>query len=290
MLIRVGYELAYDCAQPTPMLLMLNVHSSRAGDLVVEDRLVTDPVVPVTQHRDVFGNRVSRLVAPAGVIRLRGDGVVRDSGLPDCVLRDDPQHRVEDLPAECLPFLRPSRYCESDLLSEAAWALFDGGPAGDGPTGAARVQAICDYAHRHLRFSYGEACDRRTAWQAWTGRSGVCRDYAHLAIAFCRALNIPARYCTGYVSDIGQPPPYPPMDFAAWIEAYVGGRWQAFDPRNNTPRIGRILMARGRDAADVALSTTFGPNRLVGFEVWTEQVKRAAPRPVLPLRVPEPVA
>ena len=285
MLIRVGYELVYDCVQPTPMVLMLNVHSSRVPDLVVEDRLVTDPVVPVTLHRDGFGNQVSRLVAPAGRITLRGDGVLRDSGLSDHVDLADPQHAVEDLPAECLPFLLSSRYCESDLLSEAAWALF-----GNGPAGAARVQAISDYAHRHIAFSYGAARSTRTAWEAYTERNGVCRDYAHLAIAFCRALNIPARYCAGYISDIGQPPPYPPMDFCAWIEAYVGGRWQAFDPRNNSPRIGRILMARGRDAADVALSTTFGPNALVGFEVWTEEVRGAPSRSLVPVRQPALVA
>jgi len=267
MQIRVGYELIYDCPQPTPMLLMLNIHHARAGDIVVPDRLVTDPAIPVRSYRDAFGNWCSRIVAPAGRLRLHSTGVVNDSGEPNTVVLSDPQHAVQDLPDECLVFLLGSRYCETDRLSEIAWSLF-----GTSPPGAARVQAICDYVHHHIVFGYENARSTRTAWEAFNEGAGVCRDYAHLAVAFCRCMNIPARYCTGYLGDIGMPPPYGPMDFAAWFEAYVGGRWQTFDPRNNMPRIGRVLIARGRDATDVAISNTFGPNTLASFKVWTDEI------------------
>jgi transglutaminase-like putative cysteine protease len=267
MLIRVGYELIYDCPQLTPMMLMLNIHHTRAGDIVVPDRLVADPAIPVASYRDAFGNWCSRIVAPMGQLRLHASGVVNDSGEPDMAALSDEQHAVQDLPEECLVFLLGSRYCETDRLSEIAWSLFS-----KAPTGAGRVQAICDYVHRHIAFSYENARATRTAWEAFNERKGVCRDYAHLAIAFCRCMNIPARYCTGYLGDIGMPPPYGPMDFAAWFEAYVGGRWHTFDPRNNMPRIGRVLIARGRDATDVAISNTFGLNTLSSFKVWTDEV------------------
>jgi transglutaminase-like putative cysteine protease len=169
---------------------------------------------------------------------------------------------VEELPPETLVFLLGSRYCETDLLSDLAWRLF-----GKTPLGRPRVQAICDFVHRHIVFGYNHARPTKTAWQAWHERTGVCRDFAHLAVTLCRAMNIPARYCTGYISDVGVAPPHSPMDFAAWFEAYLGGSWQTFDPRNNVPRTGRVLMALGRDAADVALSNTFGTATLVGFNV-----------------------
>src|SRR3954471_16320150 len=193
--------------------------------------------------------------------------VVRDSGQPDPADVGAEQHPVQNLPADTLLFLLGSRYCETDRLSDEAWRLF-----GTTPPGWARVQAICDFVHDHITFGYEHSRATRTATEAYTEQRGVCRDYAHLALAFCRCLNIPARYCTGYVSDIGLPPPYAPMDFAAWIEVFLGGRWHTFDPRNNDPRIGRILIARGRDAADVPLTLTFGPNTLVGFKVVTEEV------------------
>jgi transglutaminase-like putative cysteine protease len=174
---------------------------------------------------------------------------------------------VEDLPDEALVFLLGSRYCETDRLSEIAWSLF-----GKTPLGWSRVQAICDYVHQHIAFGYEHARATRTAWEAFCDRTGVCRDYAHLAVAFCRCMNIPARYCTGYLGDIGVPVSDEPMDFSAWFEAYVGGEWYTFDARNNIPRVGRVLIARGRDAADVAISTTFGPNTLSNFTVWTEEV------------------
>jgi transglutaminase-like putative cysteine protease len=267
MQIRVGYELIYQCPQPTPMILTLNVHYSRASDMVRPDHLLTQPSVPISAYRDSFGNWCNRIVAPQGRIRIWTDAALNDRGLPDVVAPMAQQHAVQDLPEETLIFLLGSRYCETDLLSETAWKLFANSPMGWG-----RVQAICDFVHRHLAFGYEHASPTKTAWQVFNERRGVCRDYAHLAIAFCRCMNIPARYCTGYLGDIGMPPPYAPMDFAGWFEAYLGGRWYTFDPRNNQPRIGRVLIAQGRDAADVAISTTFGPNMLESFKVWTDEV------------------
>src|SRR5512134_1381094 len=267
--LRVGYELIYDCPQPTPMILTLNIHYTRVSDLVVPDHLVTDPSLPLNAYRDGFGNWCTRLVAPEGRIRLFTDAVVRDSGEPDLVVPDALQHVVEDLPEESLVYLLGSRYCETDRLSDTAWSLF-----GTTPPGWARVQAICDFVHRHIEFGYQHARPTKTAWEAFNEGKGVCRDYAHLAIAFCRCLNIPARYCTGYLGDIGVPPSDDPMDFSAWFEVFLGGRWYTFDARNNVPRIGRVLIARGRDAADVAISSTFGPNTLASFTVWTEEVDR----------------
>ena len=267
MHIRVGYELIYDCPQPTPMLLSLHIHFTRASDLVVPDHLITRPSVPITAYRDSFGNWCSRIVAPKGELRLSTDAVVNDRGERDPVVPSAHQHLVPELPEETLLFLLGSRYCETDLLSEAAWALFHTAPLGWG-----RVQAICDFVHQHITFGYAHARATRTAWEAFNERVGVCRDFTHLAVAFCRCMNIPARYCTGYLSDIGQPPPYSPMDFAAWFEVYLGGQWHTFDARNNSPRIGRVLIARGRDAADVALTNTFGPNTLKSFQVVTHEV------------------
>ena len=267
MQIRVGFEMAYRCPQPTPMLLVLNVHYSRASDLVQPDRLMTDPPVPISSYRDLFGNWCSRIVAPRGRIVLRNDAIVNDSGVPDVVVPTAPQTPVEQLPESALVYLLGSRYCETEQLSDVAWQRF-----GWGPTGWARVQAICDFVHGHIEFGYQHARRTRTAWEAYNEGRGVCRDYAHLAIAFCRCVNIPARYCTGYLGDIGTPPPWGPMDFAGWFEAWLGDRWYTFDARNNTPRIGRVLMAHGRDACDVALSTAFGPNTLEDFKVWTDEV------------------
>ncbi len=267
MRIRAGFEMEYECPGPTPMLMALSIHASRASDLVRPDRLVTQPAVPVTGYRDLFGNWCSRIVAPAGRTVLSTDALVEDSGLPDPVVADAVQTPVELLPDSTLVYLLGSRYCETDELSEIAWKLF-----GDGPTGWARVQAICDFVHDRIEFGYQHARRTRTAREAYEERRGVCRDYAHLAVALCRCMNIPARYCTGYLGDIGIEPPYGPMDFASWFEAYLGDRWHTFDARNNTPRIGRILMARGRDACDVALANTFGPNTLLRFKVWTDEV------------------
>jgi len=271
MRIKVGYELVYDCPQPTPMLLMLNIHYTRASDIVVPDHLVTDPGVPISAYRDGFGNWCSRIVAPKGKIRISTTAVVRDSGKPDVVVPTARQIPLDELPEEALVFLLASRYCETELLSDIAWKLFSATEPG-----WHRVQAICDFVHNHIKFDYMQARATRTAWEAYNEGVGVCRDYAHLAVAFCRSMNIPARYCTGYLGDIGVPPPHGVMDFAGWFEAYLGGQWYTFDARNNTPRIGRVLIARGRDAVDVAISTTFGPNTLTGFKVWTDEVTEAA--------------
>jgi len=270
MQIRVGCELIYECPQPTPMLLMLNIHYSRVSDIVRPDHLVTVPSIPISPYRDSFGNWCSRIVAPAGETRITTDALINDSGLPDVVAPEAKQSPVEYLPEETLIFLLGSRYCDTERLLPVAWQLF-----GNSPTGWGRVQAICDFVHHHIEFGYQHARPTKTAWEAYEERKGVCRDYAHLAVAFCRCMNIPARYCTGYLGDIGIPPPYGPMDFAGWFEAFLDGRWYTFDARNNVPRIGRVLMARGRDAADVAISTTFGPNTLKGFKVWTDEVAAA---------------
>ena len=268
MQIRLGYELVYACPQPTPMILTLNVHYSRVSDLVVPDHIVTQPTVPITGYRDGFGNWCSRLVAPTGEIRISADAVINDTGLPDPTDLSATQHAVEDLPNDTLVYLQGSRYCETDRLSEIAWSLF-----GKSPPGWRRVQAISDYVHAHIHFGYQHARATKTALEAYQERMGVCRDYTHLAIAFCRCMNIPARYCTGYLGDIGVPPSPEPMDFSAWFEAYLDGRWHTFDPRNQVPRIGRVLIAQGRDAADVPLSNAFGPNTLKGFKVWTDELR-----------------
>ncbi|MEX2617413.1 MAG: transglutaminase family protein [Alphaproteobacteria bacterium] len=267
MNLRVGYELQYAFPQPTPVILMLSVHFSRVSDLAMPDHVLVNPSVPVSGYRDGYGNWCTRLLAPEGVFRISADNSVRDSGLPDPVSPNAMQIPVESLPEEALVFLLPSRFCESDRLLDLAWRQF-----GNTAPGWSRVQAICDFVHNHITFGYEHARVTRTASEGYKEGIGVCRDFAHLAVAFCRALNIPARYCTGYLSDIGTPPPLPPGDFAAWFEAYLGGEWHMFDPRNNTPRIGRILIARGRDAADVAIATTFGPNTLQGFRVWADEV------------------
>ena len=267
MQIRVGYELIYECPQPTPMLLTLNVHYSRASDMIKPDHLLATPAVPISAYRDSFGNWCCRLVAPKGQLKLTADGLLRDSGQPDLVAPWAEQRTVQTLPEETLIFLLGSRYCETDLLSEFAWKRFS-----PFPPGWARVQEVCDFVHRHITFGYEHASATKTAFQVFNERRGVCRDYAHLAITLCRCLNIPARYCSGYLGDMGMPPPYAPMDFAGWFEAYIGDQWYTCDARNNTPRIGRVLIARGRDAADVAISTTFGPNTLETMRVWTDCV------------------
>jgi transglutaminase-like putative cysteine protease len=266
MKLSVGYELIYQLPQPTPMILALNVHESRAADILVPDAMVTDPVVPLSSFRDRFGNWATRLVAPAGRFVLTASGVVADHGLPDPVSLGARQHEVQDLPDEVLEFLLGSRYCETDELTPIAWHLFGAAPLGWG-----RVQAVCDFVHGHIKFDYAQARPTRTAMQAFQEGVGVCRDYAHLAAAFCRCLNIPARYCTGYLSDLGESEIVVPMDFSGWFEVYLGGAWHMIDPRSNRPRMGRVLMARGRDATDVAISHTFGPNFLERFTVWTHE-------------------
>jgi transglutaminase-like putative cysteine protease len=272
MKLRVGFEMHYEFYQPTPMIMVLGTHFTRASDIIVPDHLTTEPALPITPYRDGFGNWCSRIVAPAGALRLAADGIIRDSGKLDPVFTDAGQHAVEELPSETLVYLLGSRYCETDRLSDTAWTLFQ-----NTQPGWARVQAICDFVHHHIRFGYEHARSTKTAHDAYVEAKGVCRDYAHLAIAFCRCMNIPARYCTGYLSDIGTPKPWAAGDFAGWFEAYIGGRWQMFDPRNNVPRIGRVLIAIGRDASDVPITQTFGPNALLSFKVWTDEVVEGEP-------------
>lgn len=267
MKIRVGYEMVYQFPQATPVLIVMGVHYTRASDVIVPDVLVTEPAVPITHYRDGFGNWCSRIVAPAGRMLLTANGIVNDSGEPDAVVANALQHAVEDLPAETIVYLLGSRYCETDRLSQTAWQLFQ-----KTTPGWARVQAICDFVHGHIAFDYLHARATMTAWDVYHEGKGVCRDYAHLAITFCRCMSIPARYCTGYLGDIGMPKPWADGDFAGWFEAYLGGAWHTFDARNNTPRIGRVLIARGRDAADVPITQTFGPNTLESFKVWTDEV------------------
>ncbi len=278
MRLHLGCRLTYGLPQPTPMILLLNVHYSRASDLEKPDLLMASPAVPIESYRDGFGNWCSRLVAPAGAFTVSTEGILRDAGAPDPVAAGAEQHPVERLPADVLTFLLPSRYCETDLVSDFAWRRFAGTPLG-----WERVQSVCDFVHGHVRFGYEHSRATRTAAQTLDERVGVCRDFAHLAITICRCLNIPARYCTGYVSDIGQPPPYPPMDFAAWMEVYLGGRWWVFDPRNNDVRFGRVLIAQGRDAADVPLTHSFGQHTLTSFQVWIDQASDGpGPGPAAP--------
>jgi len=267
MKIRLGYELIYWCPQPTPMILTLSIHYTRAADLDRPDYMLTDPPLLPSLYRDGFGNWCTRLVLPAGRTRITADAVINDRGRPEPVVPEAEQHPVESLPEETLVYLLGSRYCDTDHLSAVAWELF-----GQPMTGWARVQAVCDFVHQHITFGYPFARPTRTASEAFHERLGVCRDFAHLAIALCRCLNIPARYCTGYLADIDVPATDAPMDFAGWFEAYVGGSWYTFDARNNEPRIGRVLIARGRDAADVAISMSFGPNTLESFRVWADEV------------------
>ena len=270
MRIRTGFEIVYDCPEPAPMLLMLTVHPSRRQDLQTPEWLRTDPIVDVRQYLDGFGNICSRILAPAGRITLSSDFVVADSGLVDDYAPDAPQVPAQHLPDEAVIFLLGSRYCETDRLSEIAWSLFGGTSPG-----WARVQAICDFVHERIEFGYPHARPTKSAYEAYEEGRGVCRDYAHLAVAFCRCMNIPARYCTGYLGDIGVPV-IGVMDFSAWFEVYLGDRWYAFDARNNIPRIGRVLIARGRDATDVAIANTFGTAYLAGFTVISDELPEAA--------------
>ena len=270
MKIHAGYEISYDCPQPTPMIVTLSVHPSRRQDLLTSDRLRLSPEIPTTEYEDLYGNICHVIRAPAGRITLSGDFVIKDSGKPDETGPEATLRPLETLPVETLVYLLGSRYCETDRLSEFAWSTF-----GTLPKGWPLVQAIVDYVHEHVTFGYPHANVARTAYDTYTEGKGVCRDFAHLAVTLCRCMNIPARYCTGYLGDIGVPADPAPMDFSAWFEAYIGDRWYTFDARHNQPRIGRILIARGRDATDVAITTSFGLHQLAGFKVITDEVVEA---------------
>lgn len=267
MLIRLGYDISFDIPVEVPILALLNVYASRTQDLLEPDLLKLDPPVPIDVYTDSFGNLCSRFVAQPGTVRLYNSTLIRDSGALDAQDPGAPEIPVKDLPTEVLRFLLPSRYCEVDLMTNVAADLF-----GDTPPGWGRVKAICDWVHSKVTFGYNFARPTKTALDVFTERTGVCRDFQHLAVTLCRALNIPARYVTGYLGDIGVPISPCPMDFSAWFEAYLGGCWWTFDARHNIPRVGRVLMAVGRDAADVALTTSFGIARLKNFTVVTDEV------------------
>ncbi len=267
MRIRAGYEILYDSPRPTPMILMLSPHPSRQADLLSPHQVKFGQPVEASSYTDGFGNLCTRILAPPGRLAIFTQFLIQDSGLPDLLSPGARQHPVEELPDDVLVYLLGSRYCDTDQMSDIAWNLF-----GHGPSGWQRVQSVCDYVHDRIVFNYQHASATRTASDAHQERRGVCRDYAHLAVTLCRCLNIPARYCTGFLGDMGTPPPYGPMDFAAWFEVYLDGAWHSFDARNNVPRIGRVLMARGRDATDVAIATTFGPCTLAGFTVITDEL------------------
>ena len=268
MIIKIGFDIQFELAGPTPMVLMLFVHPSRRGDLCIEEKLNVDPKVPVTSYVDMYGNLCGRVLAPAGKVRFTLDTLIKDTGKPDAQILDAVQHRVEDLPDSTLVFLLASRYCEVDKLNDIAWKLF-----GSTSRGWPRVQAICDWVHNHITFGYEFADPTKTAFEVYQDGKGVCRDFMHLALTFCRCMNIPARYVTGYLGDISVPPAPYPMDFSAWFEVYLGDSWHTFDARHNIPRVGRILMAVGRDAADVAMTTNFGSATLKKFVVVTDEVK-----------------
>jgi transglutaminase-like putative cysteine protease len=268
MLIRIGYDISFELANPTPIIAMLYVHPSRQADLQAPERVKVEPAVPLHTYRDSFGNICGRLLAPAGTIRFSLDALINDSGKPDPVTPEAQQHNIEDLPDEVLQFLLPSRYCETDKLNDIAWKLFRATPPG-----WKRVQAICDWVHDHITFGYHFADAQKSALEVYADGKGVCRDFMHLAVAFCRCVNIPARYVSGYLGDIGVPAAPYPMDFSAWFEVYLSGKWHTFDARHNQRRIGRVLMAVGRDAADVALTTNFGSAKLLKFHVVTDEVK-----------------
>ncbi|CAN5796518.1 transglutaminase family protein [soil metagenome] len=280
MLIRAGYRIGFDCANPMPIHLLLSVHPDRRTDLVTDDKLHADAEAEITRERDALGNLATRVQAPGGPITFSAEFVVRDSGLPDRQAPGAGQLPVAALPVDALPYLLPSRYCETDRLGDLAWRLFGGVTPG-----WARVQAICDYVHDRITFGYHNARPTRTAAEGHEEQVGVCRDFAHLAVTLCRAMNIPARYCTGYLGDIGVPQVDAPMDFSAWFEAFLEGEWHTFDARHNFPRIGRIVVARGRDAADVAITHTFGQAILTRFEVITEEVEAAADASALDARM-----
>jgi transglutaminase-like putative cysteine protease len=270
MKIRFGYDLIYAVPQASPMILMLHSQPNPLQRLLMPDLMRVLPAVPLSFYIDGFGNQCTRLTAPAGTLRVTADAIIEDCGLPEAANLSATEQPVRDLPPETLQFLLASRYCETDLLMNDAWRLF-----GAVALGWARVQAICDFVNRHVAFDYAFARPTKTALETFREQQGVCRDFAHLAISFCRCMNIPARYCTTYLGDIGVPAADAPMDFAGCMEVYLGGAWHMFDPRNNARRIGRVVVARGRDAADVAISTAFGSPYLQKFLVWTDEISDA---------------
>jgi transglutaminase-like putative cysteine protease len=268
MILRLGYDIQFAFPAPTAMVALLHVHPSRESDLRAPDDLRLEPTVESETYIDTFGNRCTRFLAPQGLLRLSNSTLIHDSGIADPVSPSARAVPVHELPHEVLRYLYNSRYCEVDRFTAIAFELF-----GSVPAGWSRVQAVCDWVHAKVTFGYQYARSTKTALDVFTERVGVCRDFQHLAVTLCRALNIPARYATGYLGDIGVPPAPCPMDFSAWFEVYLEDRWWAFDARHNQPRIGRILMATGRDASDVAITTSFGSADLRYFSVISDEVQ-----------------
>ena len=269
MLIKIGYDITIQLFASTSVIYLLRVHQSRVKDLISVEKFRVQPELPFEEYWDSFGNLCGRLKAPAGDVRFLNEAIIRDSGQLDAYVPEAIQHDIQDLPAEILTFLLPSRYCEvdSEELLYFAWKTF-----GTTASGWERVQAICDFVHAHICFDYQQARANRTALDAFRERVGVCRDFTHLAITLCRCMNIPARYVTGFLGDIGVPPAPYPMDFSAWFEVYIGNHWHTFDARHNCRRVGRVLVARGRDAADVPITMSFGKSKLLSFNVITEEL------------------
>lgn len=266
MLIELGYEITISCARPTEIITLLEIHPDRRADVVDQEPVRITPATDSHLYRDPYGNICRRLTAPAGQLTLRYNATVADSGEPEVHEPGAREIPIHELPDEVLGYLLGSRYCETDELTGLAWELF-----GSLEPGWTRVQAIFDYVHERLTFGYQHARATRTAAQAHEERVGVCRDFAHLAITLCRCMNIPARYVNGYLGDIGVPADPAPMDFSAWAEVYLDDRWYTLDARHNIPRIGRVVIARGRDATDVPLLHSFGPHELKSFKVWTDE-------------------
>jgi transglutaminase-like putative cysteine protease len=274
MLIRIGYDIHFEVPAPVPIVAMLHVHPTCMRQLQTPDDLHPLPATKVESYLDSFGNRCSRFLADAGTLQLSSESLIYNSGLPDAVEWNAPEKPIHELPPETLRYLLNSRYCEVDRLSNIAVELF-----GSVAPGWSRAQAICNWVHSKVLFGYQFARPTKTALDVFTERTGVCRDFQHLAVTFCRALNIPARYATGYLPDIGVPLSPAAMDFSAWYEVYLGDRWWTFDARYNTPRIGRVLLATGRDAADVAITTSFGLANLTFFQVTGEEVSDSTTLP-----------
>ena len=269
MLIHIGYDIEYELPAPAEAFFALAIHPSLWNRVRQPERLQIHPQVSIAEFHDSFGNYCGRALLPAGIVRFTNDAIIEDDGRPDQSDRSARQLRVNDLPPSMLQFLLPSRYCEVDgELLQVAWSLF-----GSIRPGWDRVQAICDFVHGHLKFDYNQARSTRTALEGYREKVGVCRDFMHLAITFCRCMNIPARYATGYLGDICVPAMPCPMDFSAWFEVFLEDRWWSFDARHNERRVGRVLMAVGRDAADVALTTIFGQHRVAKFVVITDELK-----------------
>ncbi|GAC1397603.1 MAG: transglutaminase family protein [Chloroflexota bacterium] len=275
MNIRVGCDFHYETPWPTPTVMQIEPYASREQRIVRQDMEIA-PTTPTHEYRDSYGNTCRRFTMPGGDFRLRFDAVAAVADTPDPVHLHAIQAPVDELPDETLLYTMPSRYCLSDVLSGAAWDLF-----GETEPGWGRVQTICDWVHENIRFQYGTSTPLTTAVDVYESRVGVCRDFAHLGLTFCRAMNIPARYVFGYLPDIGVPIPDAPMDFCGWFEAYLEDRWWTFDPRNNTRRVGRVVIARGRDALDVAMFTTYGSHTLHRMVVWADEEGAALPAEAL---------